>query len=361
MNALDLRVRLLLTPFELDVGITTSARSIGVFGRSGAGKTTLLETIVGWRRPDSGHVRVGERTLFDAGARIDLPLREREVGYVPQDALLFPHWTVERNLTAAKRCDNAFLARIVDALELAPLLGRSAVVLSGGEKRRVALARAVATKPAILILDEPLAALDRELRARVLSDIVRVRAAFDVPLVLVSHDPTEIIAACDEVFVLEGGRVLASGAPDRVLRQRSSLTERFENVVVGVVRAVDGRTARVELDHGPEVFAIVENAQPGERVWLGLDAEDVLVADTLPTRISARNVLPAVIDALAADEDGRVRAQMRLAHSERAPTLAVDVTRSAAAELELERGRRIHLVFKASSCRVVARGSGALG
>lgn len=358
MTALDLDVRVRLAAFELAVAIRTSARSIGVFGPSGAGKTTLLDTIVGWRRPDSGRVAVAGTTLFDSANGIDTPLARRAVGYVPQDSLLFPHWTVARNITATKRCDDAFLARVIDALELKPLLERSTATLSGGERRRVALARAVATSPKILVLDEPLVALDKSLRARILSDIIRVRAAFDVPLVLVSHDATEILAACDEVFVLERGRAVASGAPDRVLRERSEPGAAFENVCAGVVRDVDGLTARVALAHGPDVFAVAPGAVAGEHLWLGLDAEDVLVAGTLPTRISARNVLPGVIDALAHDAEGRVRAAVRLANGAGAPILAVDVTRSAADELGLEQGSAIHLVFKASSCRVVARGAG---
>lgn len=360
MTSLEVHVRVRLAPFELDVSIATSARSIGIFGPSGSGKTTVLETIVGLRRPDAGRIRLGERDLFDSTRNLDVGAHEREVGYVAQEALLFPHWSVARNLTATRRCDDAFLARLIETLALAPLLQRAPTTLSGGEARRVALARALATKPRILVLDEPLAALDRPLRTRVLSDLIRVRALFDVPLVMVSHDPTEIIAACDEVFVLEQGRSVARGAPNQVLRQRSHPGDPFENVLVGSVRALDGRTADVELERGPSVFAIVEEARLGERVWLGLDAEDVLVSDSAPSRISARNVLAATIVAIASDADGRTRVEAKLSEALDAPTLVVDVTRSAAHELGLDTGRRIHLVFKAGSCRSVARGDATL-
>jgi len=360
VKTLQIDLRSSLATFELDISIDTTARSIGLFGPSGAGKTTVLETIVGLRRPAAGRIVLGADTLFDSRASIDVEIHQRRVGYVPQEPTLFPHWTVERNLTATQRCDAAFLARLVEVLALGDLLGRAPMTLSGGEARRVALARALATRPRILVLDEPLAALDRPLRARVLSDLIRVRATFDVPLVLVSHDPTEIVAACDEVFVLEKGRIVARGAPNRVLRERSHPGEPYENVVAGWVRDVDGRTARIELDQGLVVFAIVEDAHVGERMWLGLDAEDVLIADAAPSRISARNVLPAEIVAIASDADGRTRVEARLGDATGAPTLVVDVTRSAANELALTEGRRIHLVFKAGSCRAVARGEAAI-
>lgn len=358
MNALDLHVHARLAPFDLDVSIATDARSIGLFGPSGAGKTSVLETIVGWRRPASGHVRIGGHTLFDSEAGIDSPLPERGVGYVPQDPLLFPHWTVARNITASRRCDDSFASRVLAALELAPLLGRWPATLSGGEKRRVSLARALCARPRILVLDEPLSALDRTLRARVLSDIVRVRALFDVALVMVSHDPTEIVAACDEVFVLERGRVVASGRPGTILRERTLVGDGFENVLMGIVRDVDGRTARVALDRGPSVFATVEGARPGERVWLGLDAEDVLLSEVAPTRISARNVLPALVAGITDDHAGSVRVALRLSAEEAAPSLCAAVTRAAVTELALDHGRAVHVVFKANSCRVVARGQG---
>ncbi|MBL8859540.1 MAG: ATP-binding cassette domain-containing protein [Planctomycetes bacterium] len=357
MTALDLALRVPLADFELDVALATDARCIGLFGPSGAGKTSILEAIAGWRDVAHGHVKVGERTLLDTTASIAVPLRARGVGYVPQDTLLFPHWSVRRNIECAQASEPEFTKRVVAALLLGPLLARMPQTLSGGEKRRVALARALCAGPRILLLDEPLAALDRGLRARVLSDILRVRAEFDVQLVLVSHDPTEIITACDEVFVVDSGRITARGAPVAVLRARASLAESLENVIVGHVTAIDGRTAQVEVAPEIVIHAVATDVALERRVWLGLDAEDVLVADSAPKRISARNVLPAVITEIDEDDCGRVRIAARLGAKEGAPTLSADLTRAAADELALARGRAVHLVFKASSCHVVARES----
>jgi molybdate transport system ATP-binding protein len=203
MLALD-HVRLPLAHFELDVTFVTAAQSTGIFGPSGSGKTTILELIAGIRRPLSGTIAIDEVVVND------VPARKREVGYVPQGESLFPHMTVERNIRFGVRDHQAedFIQRVVEVLEIAPLMRRGVGALSGGESKRVALARALVTSPRLLLLDEPLAGLDRPLHGRVIDFLIRVRDELRVPMLYVSHDPAELERVVFETVVIERGTVV---------------------------------------------------------------------------------------------------------------------------------------------------------
>jgi molybdate transport system ATP-binding protein len=186
--------------FVLSVSDTASVEVLGVFGPSGSGKTSLLEAIAGIRRPDSGEIRVGDRILFSSAKKIDLPARERHIGYVPQDALLFPNLDVKGNIRyGAKSGDFESLIAILD---LQALIDRRVGMLSGGEKQRVAIARALMTRPSILLLDEPLAGVDRERRDVILPYILRIRKELHVPLIYVTHDEAELNSIADRVLRL---------------------------------------------------------------------------------------------------------------------------------------------------------------
>jgi len=211
--------------FTLDVSDAASVEVLGLFGPSGAGKTTLLEAIAGLRTPTRGTIRVAGRTLFDAARGVDLPARERRIGYVPQDVLLFPHLDVRRNLlygsSAASRrpeartiADKEFsFSQCVDILEIGGLVDRRVGNLSGGERQRVAIGRALMTQPALLLLDEPLAGVDRARRDRILPYLLRIRRELHVPLVYVTHDAVELAQIADRVLLIDGGRVVNAGPP----------------------------------------------------------------------------------------------------------------------------------------------------
>ena len=186
--------------FVLSVRDSASVEVLGVFGPSGSGKTSLLEAIAGIRHPEEGEIRVGDRILFSSSKKIDLPARERHIGYVPQDALLFPNLDVKGNITyGAKSGDFNALVAILD---LQALLDRRVGMLSGGEKQRVAIARALMTRPSILLLDEPLAGVDRERRDVILPYILRIRRELHVPLIYVTHDEAELNSIADRVLRL---------------------------------------------------------------------------------------------------------------------------------------------------------------
>ncbi len=210
MIALTLDITMRQQAFVMRMRESASVEVLGLFGPSGSGKTTLLEAIAGIRTPDEGEIRVGERTLFSSTARVNVPARERRIGYVPQDALLFPNMSALANIRYGDRHhDRGTFDGLVDILDLQPLLERGVRNLSGGERQRVAIARALMTKPSILLLDEPLAGVDRERRERILPYVLRIRRDLHVPLIYVTHDEAELSGIADRVLRLDQGRVVS--------------------------------------------------------------------------------------------------------------------------------------------------------
>jgi molybdate transport system ATP-binding protein len=223
---LSIDITLRQDAFVLDVRDSASVEVLGLAGPSGSGKTSLLESIAGMRTPDRGDIRVGGRTLFSSARRINLPARDRHIGYVPQDALLFPNLDVRGNIkygADASRSSEFGLDALVQILDLSTLLDRRVTMLSGGEKQRVAIARALMTRPSILLLDEPLAGVDRERRDVILPYVLRIRRELHVPLVYVTHDRDELTAIADRVLTLDRGQLAGSMKPAEAPTQRKPL------------------------------------------------------------------------------------------------------------------------------------------
>ena len=200
MIALSIDISLTQGEFVLNVRDSASVEVLGLSGPSGSGKTSLLESIAGIRTPQRGDIVVGDRTLFSSERRINVPARDRHIGYVPQDALLFPHLDVKANILYG--ANDIDLDSLVSILDLTELLNRRTGMLSGGEKQRVAIARALMTRPSMLLLDEPLAGVDRERRDVILPYILRIRRALHVPLIYVTHDEAELNSIADRVLKL---------------------------------------------------------------------------------------------------------------------------------------------------------------
>lgn len=192
-----------LAHFTLEVSVEMHGRTTAVYGPSGSGKTSLLEIIAGLRRPRHGCVALNGRVV--SGGEIFVPPRERRIGYVPQDDALFPHLSVRKNVSyGAPEHDD----RVIDLLDIAPLMNRGIRDLSGGERKRVALARALLSRPEVLLLDEPLAGIDVALRERVIDYLLRIRDELSIPTIYVTHDMREVEAVCEEIVVLERGRII---------------------------------------------------------------------------------------------------------------------------------------------------------
>lgn len=206
MIALD--IELTQGSFTLNAAVRLEARAAALFGPSGAGKTTILDAIAGLRTPRRGSIVIDDRVLFSSDAAVNLPAHKRHVGYVPQDVALFPHMNVRRNLLYGRHPGlSPDLDRVIGMLEIAPLLDRRVTDLSGGERQRVAVGRALMSGPSLLLLDEPLVAVDVPLRRRILPYLLRVRDELRIPIVYVSHDREEAEELADVVVTIDRGQV----------------------------------------------------------------------------------------------------------------------------------------------------------
>jgi len=341
--------------FTLDVDFMLDHRFHALFGPSGAGKTTVLSVLAGFLRPDEGLVRLQDRTLLDTAAGRWVPEHARALGVVFQDALLFPHLTVEDNLRYGQRCrkrqkQGITFARVVDVLEIGGLLTRWPRNLSGGEKQRVALGRALLSGPEMLLLDEPLAALDSSLRTKILDYLDRVITEWSLPALYVTHSQLEVRRAADWVVVLGRGRIVGQGRPDDALAQPEPLG--WENAAgpVNLLRldAVETSGTRAMARIGEQqLFLPPADTAAGTPRFVQFLPTDVILARHDVAGLSARNHLR-----------GRV---CRVLPAERAVFVAVDVgqvlwaevTPEAVRELELEPQREIICLLKAHQLRLV--------
>ncbi len=341
--------------FVLRAKFATDAPVVGLFGRSGAGKTSLVNAIAGVTTPRRGHIRVDGVTLFDSARRIDVPLRERRVGYVFQDALLFPHLSVRANLQYGLHLRSASSRytepqRVIDVLGLAALVDRKPGTLSGGERQRVAIGRALLAQPRILLLDEPLASLDVPRKTEILDYVERLRDEFRVPIVYVSHSVPEITRLADTVVILSDGECLAVGNVDEVMGRLDlkPYTGRYEAgaIIETVVASHDPAFALTTLRFpGGELTVPQVDTQIGERVRARVRARDVSLATERPTGLSILNVLNARIVAIA-EESGPV-VDLELAVGD--ARLIARVTRRSCVQLALRADQQVYALIKAVS------------
>ena len=357
-ETLSLRVRIAYPDFVLDVAEELELEGVtSVFGQSGSGKSTLLRAIAGFETPSTGRITCGNHTWFDSEAGIDVSPHRRAVGFMFQDGRLFAHLDVGGNLFFAekrsrRRHNGIGLDDVVAALDLGPLLARRIGSLSGGERQRVALARTLITNPELLLLDEPLSALDRERKAEILPYLEDIPKQFRIPTLYVSHDIDEVAHLADRVLVLAGGRAQIHG-PTAAIVERLDLqpiTGRFEGGVLleGRVERHDPRLRLSYLDLNGDRLAMpmIERAVPGQLVRLRIRARDVAIATQRPEGLSIRNVLPgALSDLLPEPDTGFVEAfvQLRGAH------IRARLTQAAVEDLKLEKGMRVFALVKSVS------------
>ncbi len=211
-------VRLQLRQFVLEIDAGLNEPVTGIFGPSGSGKTSLLDLIAGLRKPQTGIMTLNGDGLLDNEERIFVPPRHRRIGYVPQDLALFPHLNVRANLTYGLRSDGAqdelfSLSHVAEIMEIQDLFDSPVTQLSGGEQQRVAFARAILSQPRLMLLDEPMSSLDSRLKRRLIPFLLRIRDEFRIPFLYVTHDAAELSALCDEVLLIENGRIVRRGNP----------------------------------------------------------------------------------------------------------------------------------------------------
>jgi len=206
-------ISLPLAEFSLSLDVEIKSQVTAIFGSSGAGKTSLLDLMVGLRHPKSAFIQLGDRVLTDTAGGIHVPTRHRQIGYVPQDLALFPHFSVQQNLLYGSKGNGAAVSlfsyeHVTQVLEIQPLAARRVTNLSGGEKQRVALARALLASPELLLLDEPLASLDTVLKSKILPYLARIRDEFHIPMLYVTHDWDEVQSLCAEALIMERGEIV---------------------------------------------------------------------------------------------------------------------------------------------------------
>ena len=353
MSQLEVRLRHRFATFELDVEFATPAAGVtALFGPSGAGKSTVVNAIAGLFEPDEGVVRIGADVLLDTDAGRRMPVHTRRIGYVFQDARLFPHLSVRDNCLfgarrAARPPSSGVVDDIVDLLDLGPLLTRMPANLSGGERQRVALARAVLCRPRLLLLDEPLASLDVARKREVLPYLERLQRSAELPMILVSHAPDEVTRLARRMVVLDGGCVRAQGAVDEVMARPDLFPVRGPveagAVVDGVLRAHHDREQLSEVVVGATSLWLPRVARsPGEDVRLRIRARDVIVALTEPRDISANNVLAGTVAALGPPADGYVEVQIDCGDCR----LLASITQRSCERLMLCAGRAVYAIVK---------------
>lgn len=345
--------------FVLDVAIEAPPGITILFGPSGAGKSTLLDCIAGVLRPDGGCIRAAGHVLFDSQRKINLRPNERSVAYVFQSLALFPHMTAEENvaygLAALPRDERRFrAAEIMKAFGVDKFRTRKPAEVSGGERQRIALARSLATRPSVLLLDEPLTGLDAHLKSAILDDLRAWNAAHRIPILYVTHSREEVSALGERVIAIDHGRVVSEGTPIEVLdaprRKRIAQAAGFENLLHGSVvdvREADG-VMRIRLDGSQrEIEVPLGFSAVGHKVCVAVRAGDILLATQPPQGLSARNVMEGRIVAL---ESRGVLTQLRV---DCGTSFLVHVTPSAVRALELAAGQRVWLVLKTHSCHLV--------
>jgi len=349
---IDVDVRLALGSFSLDAVFRSSAPVTALFGRSGAGKSTIVKTVGGLLTPEDGRILLGQTVVFDSAAGVNLPARLRRIGHVFQDARLFPHMTVAKNLAyggrfakqnpSAKTWDE-----VVKLLDIGLLIDRFPAGLSGGEIQRVAIGRALLMSPLALIMDEPLASLDGRRKAEILPYLDRLTAESRVPILYVSHALDEVMRLASTLVLVEAGTVLASGPVEEVMA-RADLADATGGEDAGAVLAakIARHDDNYHLTHieiaGQEVTVPRVAAPPGHAMRLLIRAGDVVLAARRPHGLSTRNILSGHIEAIAVGQGAYVDIAVDIGGA----NLRARITRQAMDELGFTIGAPVFAMIK---------------
>ena len=350
---LDINIKKNLADFPLEISCQNNSRKIAIFGASGAGKSTMLKLISGLDKPDEGHIRIAGKTLFDSSKGICLKPEERKTGYVPQDGQLFPHLSVKNNLLFgfSRQVGNGKRINfddVVNVLELSPLLSRKPATLSGGEKQRVALGRALLSTPRVLLMDEPLAPIDYKLKRKIIPYLLKAFEFFSIPVLYVSHSHEEVTQIADEILVINKGQLVASGPYLEIIDQPRVYSEfsreGIDNTFIANIEKNDFSEGYCQVKVGETNFRIPPQPESiSGQINLSVKANEIILALEKPKKISTRNILQGNVTRLA--EVGKII----LAHIDIGCEVLVELTPSAVKELELQVGSDLWVLIKTNS------------
>ncbi|MBY5881449.1 molybdenum ABC transporter ATP-binding protein [Rhizobium leguminosarum bv. trifolii] len=339
-----------LGAFSLDAAFTSERGVTALFGRSGSGKTSMIRIIAGLAHPDEGRVVLDGEPLTETATGIFVPKHRRRFGYVFQEARLFPHLSIRANLSygrwfAARPAHSESFDHIVDLLGIETLLERSPSKLSGGEKQRVAIGRALLSSPRLLLMDEPLAALDDARKAEILPYLQRLRDETDIPIVYVSHSIAEVARLANQVVVMRDGKVEATGPAIDILSRPSAASDRREAgaLLEGTVESFDARhrLSTVALK-SCQLHIPGAALTPGKTVRIRIPSRDVMLATVRPEGLSALNILEARIDGMSSTEDGTVEIRLDCGGD----IILSRITTLSCERLDLQPGRAVFAVIK---------------
>ncbi len=353
-----------LGEFQIEAEIAVEATGItALFGQSGAGKTALVDMLAGLSRPDRGRIAIDGEVLFDGERRINVPPERRRIGYVFQEDRLFPHMSVRANLEYGSRRAPASTRRtnfdqVVDVLDVRALLARRPRTLSGGEKQRISIGRALLANPRLLLMDEPLASLDAARKNEILPFVERLSDEFAIPIVYVSHSAEEIVRLADTLVLLSDGRVAAVGAVEDLMSRLDlrPLTGRYEAGSVIAAR-VSGKDTTFGLSHlafpGGLLKVPMSDLALGRAVRIRVRARDVTLSSVRPESLSTLNIFEGTVMEIGGDSEPGPLVDVRV---DIGVPLWARITRRALHDLELAPGKRVYALIKA-----VAIDHGSLG
>jgi molybdate transport system ATP-binding protein len=361
--SLEVRLRHAFEAFTLDAAFTAPQGITVLFGRSGSGKTTVVNAVAGLLKPDDGRVAVDGTLLTDTAGRVHLPPHRRRVGYIFQEGRLFPHLSVRQNLNygawfAPKGAPRESMARVVDLLGIGHLLERRPGALSGGEKQRVAIGRALLSAPRLILADEPLAALDEARKTEILPYFERLRDEVAVPILYVSHAASEVARLATTVVALEAGRVVAQGPAAEVLGDPSVLPagarEAGAVLTARVVRHHEDGLTELEAG-GLPLFLPRSTQSPGTTLRVRIAAHDVILSREKPQGLSALNILPGTVaEVRTGDGPGAM-----VAIDTPAGRILARITRRSAEAMALTPGTAVHAITKSVAVAPSDVGGGA--
>ena len=337
--------------FALNTEFSSKSCRLGLFGPSGSGKSTLFGMLAGMQQPDTGTIQLGEQLLFSSTHKTCVPAKNRRIGLVFQQGLLFPHLNVKQNLLFGyKRLPKTERLidpdRVIEVLALAPLLNRRSPQLSGGERQRVALGRALLCNPQLLLLDEPLSALDEQLKGQIIPFLKAVQDEFAMPYLLISHSLEEMRLLTDEVLLLEKGEMVGKSHPEEMARRSLSSLTGYINLVE--VTSTSREHGFWSFPWGDQRLALVNHTGAVGTTYQLL-SKDILLCREHPQAISARNLLHCSVSKIFRYQ-GQVGVELDCGDGKK---LVSQIVEQAAEELDLKIGSQLYALFKASAFRKV--------